>query len=87
MRDDNLYLMMTSGDDNLYFTSIGNTVSQLDSNLKWEYFVVECLLTRWAKSTPSVIDGYLNGFSSNTFTREFFIVLFYLSTKSLGCGW
>ena len=87
MRDDNLYLMMTSGDDNLYFTSIGNTVSQLDINLKWEYFVVECLLTRWAKSTTSVIDGYLNGFSSNTFTREFFVVVLYLSIKSLGCGW
>ena len=35
-----------SVDDNLYFASIGSTGSQLHGNLKGEYFVEECLLTR-----------------------------------------
>ena len=53
--------------DNLYFTSVGSLGSRLYSNLKSEYFVEECLLARWAKSTPSIIDGHFNGLSSNNF--------------------
>ena len=75
-----------SVDDNLYFTSIGSTASRLYSSLKVEYFVEENLLTRLAKSIPSLIDDYFNGFSSNTFTRDFFTVLLCLSTKPLNCG-
>ena len=51
-----------SVDDNLHFTSIGSTGSQLYSTLKGEYFVEKCLLMQWAKSTPSVIDVISMGF-------------------------
>ena len=82
-----------SVDDNLYFRSVSSACSQLYCSLKGEYFVEDCLLTRWAKSTSSIMDGHFNRFSSNNFTREFFIVLFCLSTKPFGlwvifsCGW
>ena len=58
--------------DNLYLTYIGSIGFRLYSNLKGEYFLEEYILTQWAKSTPSFIDGHSNRFSSNTLAKEFF---------------
>ena len=61
-------------DDNLYLPSVGTTCSRLYSNLKGEYFVVECLITRWAKKIFSIVDDQCIWLSSNKLSINFLIV-------------
>ena len=54
--------------------------------LEWSCAVVITTIW-WANSTPLIVDSCFKGFSFHTFTKEFFIALFCLSTKPLDCGW
>ena len=71
----------------LCLMSIGTTASLLYKSSSGEHFVDACVVTRSAKSTPSIIYGKSVGLLFSTFINEHLIVLFCLSTRPFACGW
>ena len=70
----------------LCFTSVDKTDWRLYISINGEYFVEECRLTRWANRIRSMICDHISGLSSNTFTKEFFIVPIWRSTNLFSWG-
>ena len=70
--------------DNLYFTSIGSTVHDCIVSWKGNTLHTFCLLTRWTKIILTIIDGHLNRFAPNSFTKFYtsFLLLCFFSQLS-----